>query len=100
MTQNHNVGFLLHKLSEVLDETADSKATVLKTEYSSQKVSDWDKASVSSCCWDRKSYDHLIQLKTGVYGAMVVLASACRKTSRGFVSVKLKLHKGSISHVY
>jgi hypothetical protein len=30
---------------EVLDETADSKATVLKTEYSSQKVSDWDKAS-------------------------------------------------------
>jgi hypothetical protein len=29
---------------EVLDETADSKATVLKTEYSSQKVSDWDKA--------------------------------------------------------
>ena len=35
---------------EVLDETADSKATVLKTQYSSQKVSDWDKASVSSCC--------------------------------------------------
>ena len=36
---------------EVLDETADSKATVENFEYSSQKVSDWDKASVSSCCW-------------------------------------------------
>jgi hypothetical protein len=31
-----------------------SKATVLKTEYSSQKVSDWDKASVSSCCWGQE----------------------------------------------
>jgi hypothetical protein len=40
---------------EVLDETADSKATVFENfEYSSQKVSDWDNASVSSCCWGRE----------------------------------------------
>ena len=39
-------------------------------EYSSQKVSDWDKASVSSCCWDRKSYDHLIKLKSEYGGSL------------------------------
>ena len=39
---------------EGVDETADSEATVLQAEYSSQKVSDWDKASVSSCCWGQE----------------------------------------------
>jgi hypothetical protein len=33
----------------VLDETADSKASFENSEYSSQKVSNWDKVSVSSC---------------------------------------------------
>ena len=56
---------------EVLDETADSKATVLKTEYSSQKVSDWDKASVSSVVGDGKSYDHLIKLKSEYGGSLI-----------------------------
>ena len=32
----------------VLDETADSKASFENSEYSSQKVSNWDKVSVSS----------------------------------------------------
>jgi hypothetical protein len=39
----------------VLDETADSNATVLKTlNVLHKKISDWDKASVSSCCWRRE----------------------------------------------
>jgi hypothetical protein len=45
--------------------------TVHNFEYSSQKVSDWDKASVSSCCWDRKSYDHLIKLKSEYGGSLI-----------------------------
>jgi hypothetical protein len=40
----------------------------VKTEYSSQKVSDWDKASVSS--WDGKSNDHLIELKSEYGGSL------------------------------
>jgi hypothetical protein len=39
---------------EVLDETADSKASFVNFEYSSQKVSDWDKASLSTCCWGQE----------------------------------------------
>ena len=44
------------------------KPQFVKTEYSSQKVSDWDKASVSS--WDGKSYDHLIELKSEYGGSL------------------------------
>jgi hypothetical protein len=38
-------------------------------EYSSQKVSDWDQPSVSSCCWGQESYDHLIKLKSEYGGS-------------------------------